>query len=190
METRNFILYKPAGYLSQFIANTKKNKNKLLGELHNFPEETMAIGRLDAKSEGLIFLTTDGKVSEYIRGNSVEKEYLAQVDGEISELALDQLKAGVEIGFEGIKYVTKPCLASKLEHPPKLHLDPFKIRGEHHGPTSWISVTLTEGKFRQVRKMTAAVGHATLRLIRIRIGNETLHNMKPKEVKEVTLFEL
>ena len=190
MSPRNFIIYKPAGFLSQFIANTRKNKNKFLGELAEFPEETMAIGRLDATSEGLLFLTTHGAVSQLIRSNKFEKEYYAQVDGEIKEEAVSLLKEGIEIGLEGKKYMTQPCLARKIEAPSHLKLNPFKIRGDHHGPTSWVSITLREGKFRQVRKMTAAAGFATLRLIRYRIGNEVLTGMENGEVKEVELFDL
>ncbi len=187
---RNFIIYKPAGFLSQFIANTRKNKNKFLGELGDFPEETMAIGRLDANSEGLLFLTTEGKVSQLIRSNKFEKEYYAQVDGEITDEAIDQLQNGIEISVNKEKYITQPCVARKIDAPEHLHLAFFKIRGEHHGPTSWVSITLREGKFRQVRKMTAAAGFATLRLVRFRIGNETLLDMKNGEVKEVELFDI
>lgn len=150
----------------------------------------MAIGRLDAPSEGLLFLTTNGKVSELIRSNKFEKEYYAQVDGDINPEALELLQRGVEIGINGKKYMTKPCEAFKLSGKPELSLAPFKIRGEHHGPTSWISVTLTEGKFRQVRKMTAAVGFPTLRLVRVRIAEERLETLTAGEVKEVAYFNL
>ena len=75
-EHKNFILFKPYGYLSQFVNNdVSKHKKKLLGELYNFPNNTMAIGRLDEKSEGLLLLTTDGQMSEFFRGKSIEKEY-------------------------------------------------------------------------------------------------------------------
>jgi len=97
---------------------------------------------------------------------------------------------GVEIGINGKKYLTKPCSAFKLKTAPELNLSPFKIRGEHHGPTSWVSITLKEGKYRQVRKITAAVGFATLRLVRVRIANEHLNTMKPGEVREVKYFNL
>ena len=83
---RHFVLHKPFGYLSQFVADLKKKK--LLGELHNFPAGTMAIGRLDEPSEGLLLLTTDGKTSEYVRSTRVEKEYYAQVDGLITPEAV------------------------------------------------------------------------------------------------------
>lgn len=186
---QHYKIYKPYGYLSQFVNNdVSKHKKKLLGELYNFPNNTMAIGRLDEKSEGLLLLTTDGQMSEFFRGKSIEKEYFVQIDGDISQLEIEQLKKGVEIGFEGKRYVTKPCKVSKLLEIPKLPIRGKKIRDNRHGPTSWLSIIITEGKFRQVRKMTAAVGFPTLRLVRMRVGDITLNNMKAGEV--IALKEL
>lgn len=188
---KHFKIYKPYGFLSQFISNqtTRKNK-KMLGELFDFPSETMAVGRLDEDSEGLLFLTTSGEMSEQVRSKKVEKEYYIQVDGIIDEEAIEKLKTGVEIGVNAEKYITKPCDAFRLETPPDLPERGKKIRDERHGPTSWASLTLTEGKFRQVKKMTAAVGFPTLRLVRVRIGNETLGDLQVGEVIEVDQFEL
>jgi 23S rRNA pseudouridine2457 synthase len=185
----HYLIYKPYGYLSQFIYNLKRNK-KLLGELYNFPEGTMAIGRLDEDSEGLLLLTTDGLTSEAVRSKKVEKEYYVQVDGLIDAAAIEQLQQGVEIGFKGTRYTTLPCHAKILNEAPDFPLRGKKIRDERHGPTSWISVTVTEGKFRQVRKMTAAVGFPTLRLVRVRIGNVAVTNLQPGEVLEVAAFNL
>lgn len=181
MQHRHFILYKPFGYLSQFVYEKKRHK-KLLGELFGFPQGTMAIGRLDEDSEGLLFLTTDGGMSETIRGSQMEKEYFAMVDGIIDAQAVTRLQLGVEIGVKGTKYRTKPCKARLIAAPD---LPQRKVRDERHGPTSWVSITLTEGKFRQVRKMTAAVGFPTLRLVRVRIGNVELGGMQPAQVREV-----
>ena len=105
MHIINFKIYKPYGYISQFINNqtTRKNK-KLLGELFSFPEGVMAIGRLDENSEGLLLLTTCGRTSEEVRSKQVEKEYYVQVDGIISPDALELLKTGVDIKVEGEKY--------------------------------------------------------------------------------------
>ncbi|HJR99670.1 MAG TPA: pseudouridine synthase [Flavobacterium sp.] len=184
---QHFILHKPYGYLSQFIYELKRKK-KLLGELYNFPEGTMAIGRLDEDSEGLLLLTTDGKMSELIRSRKVEKEYYVQVDGVITQEAIDKIKKGVEIGFNGTKYITKPCEARLIVEIPNFGARGKKIRDERHGPTSWASITVKEGKFRQVRKMTAAVGFPTLRLVRIRIGNVHLNGLQSGEVIEVKNF--
>lgn len=185
----HFIIYKPYGYLSQFTYNLKRNK-KLLGELYDFPEGTMAIGRLDEDSEGLLLLTTDGMMSEIVRGRKVEKEYYVQVDGLITPEAAAQLEQGVEIGFKGTRYTTLPCKAKLLNDAPGFPERGKKIRDERHGPTSWISITVTEGKFRQVRKMTAAVGFPTLRLVRVRIGNIRLGGLQPGGVIEVQSFEV
>lgn len=185
----HFKLYKPYGYLSQFVYNLKRKK-KLLGDLYTFPEGTMAIGRLDEDSEGLLLLTTDGKMSEAVRSKKVEKEYYAQVDGIITEEAVNQLKNGVAIGYKGTKYTTLPCKASIVTAPADFPERGKKIRDERHGPTSWVSIIVSEGKFRQVRKMTAAVGYPTLRLIRVRIGEIYLGNLQPGEVINIDNFIL
>lgn len=183
---RHFILHKPFGCLSQFVNNQNKRKNKkLLGTLHDFPEATMAIGRLDENSEGLLLLTTDGKISEEVRSKMVEKEYYVELDGDITNEAIDQLKSGVEIALKHKKYLTMPCKAFRLDQSVSLDFPTNKGSRRRHRSTSWLSITITEGKFRQVRKMTSAVGFPTLRLIRVRIGNLTLNNLKPGHVVEV-----
>lgn len=191
MPHQHFKIYKPFGYLSQFIHNHKTRRNKkLLGDLGEFPESTMAIGRLDEDSEGLLFLTTDGKMSELVRSKIVEKEYYVQLDGIITEDAIRKLREGVQIGINGKKYLTAPCKAKILNAVPIFPQRSKKIRDERHGPTSWASITVTEGKFRQVKKMTAAVGYPTLRLVRIRIGNEYLEDLLPGEIRETENFNL
>ncbi|OUR91867.1 hypothetical protein A9Q87_08675 [Flavobacteriales bacterium 34_180_T64] len=183
---RHFKIFKPFGVLSQFYTNAKhEKKKKFLGELFAFPESTMAIGRLDQASEGLLLLTTDGKLSYEICSKKIEKEYYVQVDGAITEKAITQLKQGVEIGFDGTKYLTKPCKAYKFVTPPSFPERSRKIRDDRHGPTSWVSITINEGKYRQVRKMTSAVGFPTLRLIRVRVGTIILDNMNSGDVVEV-----
>lgn len=187
---RHFKIYKPFGYLSQFITNQKTRRNKkLLGELAEFPPGTMSVGRLDEDSEGLLLLTTDGKVSAEISGGKVEKEYYVQVDGTIGTAEILTLREGVEIGINGKKYLTQPCRVNILQSPPEFPPRAKPIRDARHGPTSWVSITLTEGKFRQVKKMTAAVGFPTLRLVRVRVGNEKLGSMKAGEVQEVEEFD-
>ena len=181
----HFILNKPFGYLSQFVNNQNKRRNKkLLGELHDFPEGTMSIGRLDEKSEGLLLLTTDGKMSSAITSESAEKEYYVQVDGEISEEAIEIMRKGVNINIHGKFYTTKPCEVEPLKHPPVLGYRP-KLREARHGATSWIAVVLTEGKFRQIRKMTAAIGFPTLRLVRVRVGKILIGDLQAGQWKEL-----
>ena len=190
LKHHHYILHKPYGFLSQFINNQTRRKNKrLLGELFDFRDGTMAIGRLDETSEGLLLLTTDGKVSEFIRSEKVEKEYYVQVDGIIDLEAIEKLQRGVEIGIEGKKYITKPCLAFHVSSLAEYPIADRKVRDIRHGPTSWVSIIITEGKFRQVRKMTAAVGFPTLRLVRVRIGTLRLELVAGK-VLEVEEFEL
>lgn len=147
----------------------------------------MAIGRLDQDSEGLLLLTTDGKMSESIRSKQVEKEYWVQVDGLISKEAITELALGVQISVNGAAYLTLPCKTRLFPDPPTLPKRSKPVRDSRHGPSSWIAITLKEGKFRQVRKMTAAVGFPTLRLVRVRIGEQHLGDMQPGEVIPVDL---
>jgi len=186
----HYKLYKPVGYLSQFVNNQTKRKNKkLLGELFDFYPETMAIGRLDENSEGLLLLTTNGRLSFMITNAGVEKEYFVQVDGAITKDAITKLQQGVSISINGKLYSTKPCKVKCIDSPhlPKPQR-PIKPSGNNK--TSWISIVLTEGKFRQVRKMTSTVGFPTLRLVRVRVGRETIHGMNLGEVVEKERFLL
>ena len=178
--------------LSQLTSKEDRQiRNKrFLSELYDFPEGTMPVGRLDEKSEGLLLMTTDGKLSDAINRSGVEKEYYAQLDGAITFEAKDTLKNGIEIGFEGQRYRTKPCAVKELIETPSLTKADVKIRLARHRPNSWISIVLTEGKFRQVRKMTAAVGFPTLRLVRVRIGAIHLENMKPGELVSIPHLRL
>ena len=178
----HFIMYKPDGVLSQFRGEKKK---VFLGDIFTFPEGTMAVGRLDEESEGLLLLTTDGFVSETIRSSDFEKEYLVQVDGMITEDACRMLARGVAIRTDRGIYETQPCHVLKHETAPLLPPRTKKIRDDRHGPTSWVSIILKEGKFRQIRKMTAKVGFPTLRIVRIRIGKIQLGELMPGQVIEV-----
>lgn len=184
---QHFKIFKPYGFLSQFLPE-KRRKKRLLGDLFDFPDKSMAIGRLDRDSEGLLLLTTDGMVSYKIRSKDIEKEYYVQVDGIITEQALSSLTNGVEISVNGTAYLTRPCKAVKLDNEPQLPPRGRNIRDARHGPTSWISITLCEGKKRQIRKMTAAVGFATLRLVRVRIGDIHIDDMMAGDVVQLTDF--
>ncbi len=187
---RHFALHKPYGYLSQFTSEFAKEvkKKHFLGELGEFPPGTMAIGRLDEDSEGLLLLTTDGRVSEQVRSRHVEKEYYAQVDGQLTPEALMQLQEGVAISIHGTPYRTLPCQARLLPAAPQLPPRGRRIRADRHGPTSWVAIVVTEGKYRQVRKMTAAVGFPTLRLVRVRVGAVLLADLPAGANREVTSF--
>ncbi|WP_124980391.1 pseudouridine synthase [Nonlabens xiamenensis] len=188
MEHRHYLLYKPYRMLSQFMTNSKRQKKKrFLGELYSFPEDVMSVGRLDEKTEGLLIVTTDGQLSYKINTSAeFDKEYYAQVDGMIDQRAIEELTRGVKISIEGKSYSTKSCKAFVLQTPPELPPTQQYIRDDRHGPTSWISITLTEGKFRQVRKMCAVVGFPVLRLARIRIGPFGISDLKGQQVMEIT----
>ncbi len=146
MTTNNsyYKIYKPYGYLSQFVNNQNKRRNKkLLSEVFNLPENIMAVGRLDEKSEGLLLITTDGKFSNYITSSKIEKEYHVMVDGVITQNQIEALKTGVEISVNGKSYLTKPCHAELLKDTS--HIVKRFVRDEKHGPTSWLKIVLTEG---------------------------------------------
>ena len=171
---------KPYGVLSQF---TPEAGHKALNEF-GFPTGVYAAGRLDHDSEGALLLTDDGKLIKKLLDPKFEhpRTYLAQVDGQITPEAVHQLSKGVII--KG--YRTKPCHA-ELAMPPKNlweRVPPIRYRAAI--PTSWLRLTLIEGKNRQVRHMTAAVGFPTLRLIRVQIGNIPLGNLQPGEWRVVT----
>jgi len=113
-----------------------------------------------------------------------------QVDGIITEAAIEKIRRGLTISIYGKPYNTLPCKASLLINEPVFKPRTKKIRDKAHGPTSWASITLTEGKFRQVRKMTALVGYPTLRLIRVRIGAIKLDKLEAGQVMKVNHFKL
>lgn len=185
---RHFLIHKPVGTVCQFVP-TAKRKKKLLGDFYDFPEGTMAVGRLDAHSEGLLVLTTDGKVSNKIRQKNIEKEYYVQLDGVITDEAIHQLEKGVEIPLKGELFQTLPCKATRQIDRDRIPPNPKRERGAQHGEMSWLSVTLTEGKFRQVRKMCAVVGFPVIRLIRMRVDDFELGKLNAGDVKEVAMFE-
>jgi len=185
---QHFLLHKPIGYVTQFVYNqTKRRNKKLLGELFDFPEGTMSIGRLDKNSEGLLLLTTDGQISERVRRKDVEKEYYVEVDGEVTVDKINQLESGIEISIFGKPYHTLPCKVLLLEVSQLQHLPINRNLFKRHRPTTWLSIVLTEGKFRQVRKMTAKVGLPTLRLVRGRVGAVELGGMTSGQVVPTNL---
>jgi 23S rRNA pseudouridine2457 synthase len=188
---RHFKIFKPFGMLSQMHSRDPKEKNKrFLRELFEFPEKLMPVGRLDEKSEGLLLLTTDGKLSDRINRSGIEKQYFVQVDGTIDSQAIEKLKSGVEIGISGSRYRTLPCQAGILDEMPELPPAHRQLRINRHRPSSWLTITIREGKYRQVRKMTAAVGYPTLRLIRVRIGDIDLSGLQPGDVREMKSLEV
>ena len=181
---RYFIIYKPVNMVSQFIST---HQVKLLGDLNfDFPEGTHAIGRLDQHSEGLLLLTTNKKITKLLfQGTKPHtRTYLVQVKNKVSKETAKQLSEGIEISASGGgRYRTSPCLVKIVDKPnyitePEIPLHP-------NADYSWLEISLTEGKFHQVRKMVAAVHHKCIRLIRISIEEMNIKNLSPGEVKEV-----
>jgi 23S rRNA pseudouridine2457 synthase len=179
-----FILHKPFGYLSQF---TDKLNRKTLSNIKNIPKDVYPIGRLDMDSEGLLLLSNDKSLVDYLLNpkNIHEKEYLVQVEGIPTNKELRKFREGLII--ENTK--TAPA---KIEIVKSINVSERipPVRKRINIPVCWLKVTLTEGRNRQVRKMTAAIGHPTLRLIRKRIKNLTLNDLKPGEVRELLEFEV
>ncbi len=159
---------KPYGVHTQFSGDSPN-----LSDYIDIPR-VYAAGRLDKDSEGLLILTADGALQHRITDpkHKLEKIYWAQVDGDISESALDQLRIGVELK-DGL---TRPAHAIRIDPPNKLWPRDPPVRFRKNIPTSWIELGLREGRNRQVRRMTAKVGHPTLRLIRTSIGPWTLRD--------------
>jgi 23S rRNA pseudouridine2457 synthase len=147
-----------------------------------------AAGRLDYDSEGLLLLTSNGKLAHRITHPryKLKKVYLAQVENIPVEAALIQLRQGVLV--KGIR--TRPAEVELLPEEPTLFPRATPIRYRQNIPTAWLKITLQEGRKRQVRRMTAAVGHPTLRLVRIAIGPITLANLLPGQWRDLTDDEL
>jgi 23S rRNA pseudouridine2457 synthase len=170
--------------LSQF---SREGEHKTLANLNfNFPKDVYPVGRLDSDSEGLLLLTNDKSLNHKLLDPKFKhnRTYLAQVEGIFSEDAKKKLERGVEISMDGKKYQTLPCKVEIVPEPKLPERNP-PIRFRKNIPTSFIKISLHEGKNRQVRKMTAAVGFPTLRLIRIAIEKIQLENLQPGEVKEI-----
>ncbi|HTY10449.1 MAG TPA: pseudouridine synthase [Bacteroidota bacterium] len=179
-----YLLYKPYDVLCQF---TDSLGRKTLKDFGPFPRDVYSVGRLDLDSEGLLLLTNDNEVNHRLTEPEFEhpRTYLVQVEGIPSQESIERLKGGVII--QGEK--TKPAEVRLLEHEPQVPPRTPPIRERKSIPASWVEMTLREGRNRQVRKMTAAVGHPTLRLIRTTIGELTLGGLKPGDVHRLSETE-
>lgn len=171
--------------VSQFISS---HKVRLLGEVDfDFPEGTHAIGRLDNQSEGLLLLTTNKKITRLLfQGEQAHsRTYLVQVKNWVSDESIELLRSGIPISAKfGQEYVTTPCKVEKVDTPKNLFSSGYElIEGV---PNTWLLISLTEGKFHQVRKMVAAIHHICKRLIRVSIENISLADLQPGEVKEMS----
>lgn len=170
--------------VSQFISSVDLT---LLGALDfDFPEGTHAVGRLDKNSEGLLLLTTNKKVTRLLFQGEVphDRTYLVMVKNIVSNETLEHLRNGVYIRIKGGDYyTTAPCRASIVQAPDPLW--PLPIPYKEGLPHTWLSITLTEGKFHQVRKMVAELNHKCQRLIRVSIEDLKLGDLPPGGVREI-----
>jgi 23S rRNA pseudouridine2457 synthase len=184
MGNRTLIFCKPYKVLSCF---TDPEGRPTVGDYVDVPD-VYAAGRLDFDSEGLLLLTSDGKLAHRVTHPryKLEKVYLAQVEHIPAESALDQLRRGVLV--KGKR--TRPAEVRRLPKEPDLFPRAQPIRYRQNIPTAWLEIRLREGRNRQVRRMTAAVGHPTLRLIRIAVGPITLGDLTPGQWRALTGAEL
>ena len=176
--------HKPFGVLSQFTSDGSPNR-PLAG--FGFPKNVYAIGRLDADSEGLLLLSNEAKWNDRLLNprHAHEREYWAQVERIPTRDALDKMQRGLLV--QGHR--TLPCKAWLLEPQPEIAPRVPPIRVRKSVPDCWLGLQLIEGKNRQVRRMTAAIGHPTLRLLRVRIGNFWLGDLPAGQWRELSLAE-
>ncbi|MDR3715510.1 MAG: pseudouridine synthase [Puia sp.] len=179
-----FAIYKPFNVLSQF---SSPDGRRTLKDFFDVPGNVYPVGRLDYDSEGLLLLTNDSGLNHRLLdpGFGHEREYYVQVEGSIDQPAIQRLQSGVDISLNGKTYRTRPCKARLFTVPPAVPDRDPPIRYRANIPTSWIKLILTEGKNRQVRKMTAGTGFPTLRLIRYRIGLLDLAGLQPGEMRKL-----
>ena len=170
---------KPYGVICQFSPSGDKPTLKNFIAVPN----VYPAGRLDTDSEGLLLLTDDGRLQANIADprHKLPKTYLVQIEGAPGERDLQALRAGLDLG----DFVTRPATVRSLREPPHLWQRAPPVRFRQHIPTSWLEITIAEGKNRQVRRMTAKVGLPTLRLIRVAVGNWSLGDLAPGAWREV-----
>lgn len=179
------LFHKPYGVLSQF---TSESGHRSLQDFGPFPKDAYPVGRLDVDSEGLLLLTNDNIMKHRLMTPSFRhtRTYLVQIERTPSEESLQRLREGVIIKSRR----TSPALVSVCSREPDLQPRAVSIRYRKNVPTCWIEITLTEGRNRQIRRMTAAVGHPTLRLIRSRIEFLSLDGLLPGESRRLTANEI
>jgi 23S rRNA pseudouridine2457 synthase len=184
-----YVVHKPFNVLSQF---TTQEDKKTLKDFFDVPSNVYPIGRLDYDSEGLLILTDDTYINNYLLTplHSHEREYWVQVEGIVTQRAIDELQNGVDININGKTHHTKKCVVTSMLPTLVIAKRNPPIRFRKNIPDSWLKIILTEGKNRQVRKMTAKTGLPTLRLIRYRIEKITIESLQPGEMKMLSQTEL
>jgi 23S rRNA pseudouridine2457 synthase len=184
-----YVVYKPFQVLSQF---TSQEGKRTLKDFFPIPGDCYPVGRLDYDSEGLLILTNDTALNHRLLNPRFahQREYWVQVDGAITPEAIRALESGVTITVDGKPYRTSDGIVKLFDAPPVVPPRDPPIRYRANIPTTWIRMLLTEGKNRQVRKMTAQVGFPTLRLIRYRIERLELGGLNPAEMRSLSRIEI
>ena len=184
-----FLIYKPFQVLSQFTSTEGK---LCLKDILHVPTDVYPVGRLDYDSEGLLLITNDKSINQQLLHPQFahQRTYWVQVDGAITKEALAQLTKGVSINVDGKIYQTKPAILEQLPDDIEVPDRNPPIRFRKNIPTSWVSIQLTEGKNRQVRKMFAQVGFPVLRLIRAKLGKYSIQEMQPGDCLSLTAAEV
>jgi 23S rRNA pseudouridine2457 synthase len=181
---RYFIINKPYNMVSQFVST---HNVKLLGDLDfDFPPGIHAVGRLDNHSEGLLILTTNKKITRllFLSDEPHKRTYLVQVNNIVSAENLNRLQTGVNIRIKtGVTYTTTPCDVSIVTDPETLYNLGERLTA--YDPYTWLLITITEGKYHQVRKMISAIAHKCKRLIRISIEDLELDGLEAGKVREL-----
>ena len=184
-----FLIYKPFQVLSQFTSTEGK---LCLKDILQVPNDVYPVGRLDYDSEGLLLITNDKSINQQLLDPlyAHKRTYWVQVEGAITEEALKQLSKGVSINVDGKIYPTRPAVLEQLSANLKVPDRNPPIRFRKNIPTTWVSIELTEGKNRQVRKMFAQVGFPVLRLIRANLGRYTILDMQPGDCLSLSAREV
>ena len=184
--SRTILLNKPFDVLSQFTDAKSPTKRRTLSDFVDVPQVYPA-GRLDRDSEGLLILSDDGKLQAQISNpkHKLPKTYYVQVEGSPTDSDLQALRDGVTLK-DG---PTRPAKVALIDPPALWDRDP-PVRVRKTVPDTWIEISISEGRNRQVRRMTAAIGHPTLRLVRHQIGSFQLNQLQPGEYKELSLSEI
>jgi 23S rRNA pseudouridine2457 synthase len=185
MTNQYFIIHKPYGVLSQF---TDEDGNPGLGSVFKLPKDVYPVGRLDKDSEGLLIITNDKSLNNQLLNPKFMhwRSYWVEVEGNPSPFAMSKLEKGVEINLKGTIHRTAPAKVKKLHPQPIIAERNPPVNYLKHPERTWIEIKLREGKNRQVRKMTALVGHPTLRLIRVAIEGLQLGELQPGEFLELS----
>ena len=190
MNLQYLIVHKPYGFLSQFSKDHPDQKT--LADLLNVDKEIYPVGRLDKDSEGLLLLSNDRQKAQYLilPKTHISKSYFVQLDGQIDHSSILKLSKGIDIRIKKKIYKTMPCEVKVLKQAPRLPERDPPIRVRKNIPTSWINITIEEGKNRQIRRMCAEVSFPVLRIFRHSIGTLKLGTLGQGKYRSLTTQEI